>query len=799
MRETQARDRSEVSKESFRGEMGRFKPTYTIFPPASVDSSKVVYKGDEPVDDLDTEVSLAGSQFAQFIFDKAKTEAAETAAGLNVPRKKEVKDYPAFRNTFFADTRFTPALSYTHLSYEFDAQFGEMNNHWKRAGKKFSDEPARGKPQYSAENGPKKPTEWPKYAERETRVYGAKRKIMPFSTSKKYTAPLDRCTLPYKPTPDEAVSHLGPGTYKYPDPWMQRSGDGNIAGTQAFLSRSRGVANKPSHWDKVYQDEPTMVPGRPGSRAFHRQITGSFTRTRTPADFSRSVINKNLTDTSGTAAPGTATGTATEQPRSLADHSFIDEKQGSHKEAVAGVGSLTGYSRETPVSIPAAPVTYDSPDKEGDASQLSPGGLDDMNDSVIDISMGKDVELALVEKRPQQLQPQLEGVSATDINSTAGSPKEIEDPVLDGEALSMVAPPHGLISRALNTLSSRGDTRTRNSRASTAGSVSRDNPAEDFLSLGTTDKVQSLQYLSSSMSDPQLFKFLVRTQFRKNAPGQGMAAEIRDLPRGVPPPKRPMSVSEKNKIPGVTIGRGKPGKSSLDIITGSTDADKKYRRLNLKSGKRIIYKLDRDSSAGNMPDGAEFTDDWGITDAYAEKDPALSVTIQSERAKKATLGPPSPKARGSLAGPAGVIGRDGPIWVEKTRPSTVSVAHALPATLSGPKTLIDAEKWMPPRTYRRTLTSAQGARARNQAQADADFPLRGFPAHLKQRLQDSPNPASPQGQAAIAAGGIKNSRGILAKNKHGNADSLGTLTRVQSSHLLDKFLDADSLTEKFEP
>ena len=106
---------------------------------------------------------------------------------------------------------------------------------------------------------------------------------------------------------------------------------------------------------------------------------------------------------------------------------------------------------------------------------------------------------------------------------------------------------------------------------------------------------------------------------------------------------------------------------------------------------------------------------------------------------------------------------------------------------------------MPPRTYRRTLASAQGARARNQAQADADFPLRGFPAHLKHRLQDSPNPASPQGQAAIAAGGIKNSRGVLAKNKHGNADSLGTLTRVHSSHLLNKFLDADSLTENFEP
>ncbi len=775
--------------------MGRNKPTYAVYPPSSVDSvSKVLYKGEELVDELDSEISLAGSQFAQFIFDKAKTEAAENAAGLNVPRKKEAKYYPAFRNTFFRDERFTPALAYTHLCYEFDAQFGEMEKHWRRAGKKFSDEPARGKKQYSAENGPKKPVEWQKYAERESRVFGAKRKIMPFSTSKKYTAPLDRCTLPYKPTPDEAVSHLGPGAYKYPDPWKQRSGDGNVAGTQAFLSRSRGVANKLTHWERLYQDEPTMVPERPGSRAFHRQITGSLTRARTAADFSRSIISKNLTDAPDASRSG-AEATMSAPSHSSTGHSLTNEKQNSYNDvagAPTGADSETfnPHSGEAPGGgIEQPSNSVHSPEGEDD---ISTGGLHEMNDSVMDVSVK---EKQIDATREQQ---QVEDVGVTETHSTGASAEEMEDPVLDREALSLGATRHGLLSRPLTTMSSRADTRTR-SRAATTASTTQGNPAQDYLSLGTADKVQSLQYLSSSMSDPQLFKFLVRTQFRKNAPGQDLAAQIKELPRGVPPPQRPMSVQERNKIPGVSIGKGQPGKSSLDIVTGSTDADKKYRRINLRDGSRIIYKMDGESSADNMPLGASFTDDWAVTDAYAEKDPALTVSAESESVRAATLGPPSPKTRASLAGPAGVIGRDGPILVEKTRPSTVSVAHALPSPLSGPKSPIDVDKMMPPLRYRhKPLQSARGTRARNQAQADADFPLRGFPPHLKHRLQDSPNPASPQGQAAIAAG-VKNSRGILSKNKPGKADTLGTLTRAQSSHLLDKFLDADSLAEKFEP
>jgi hypothetical protein len=272
--------------------MGREKATFATYPPASIEDPTVTFD-QTMVTDLGSDVSLAGSQFASFILEKAKIQEAEMAAGLNVPRKKEQKYYPPFRQTFFQDTRFLPALSYTHICYEFDAQFGEMDKHWKRAGKKFSDEPARGKPQYSAENGPRIPFEWPNYAEREQKVFGAKRKIMPFSTSKKYTAPLDRCTLPYKPTADEAVAHLGPGSYRYPDHWKGelRSNDGNVKGTQAFLSESKSVAQFETHWDRVYKEEPMMAPDRPSSRAFHQQITGSPSRIRAPADYSRSVLD----------------------------------------------------------------------------------------------------------------------------------------------------------------------------------------------------------------------------------------------------------------------------------------------------------------------------------------------------------------------------------------------------------------------------------------------------------------------------------------------------------------------------
>lgn len=59
----------------------------------------------------------------------------------------------------------------------------------------YSDEPTQWwKPRISATHGARKSEEYPKFCEKEQKVFGVERKIAPFSVSKKYTAPLDRCT-----------------------------------------------------------------------------------------------------------------------------------------------------------------------------------------------------------------------------------------------------------------------------------------------------------------------------------------------------------------------------------------------------------------------------------------------------------------------------------------------------------------------------------------------------------------------------------------------------------------------------
>lgn len=323
-------------------------------------------------------------------------------------------------------------------------------------------------------------------------------------------------------------------------------------------------------------------------------------------------------------------------------------------------------------------------------------------------------------------------------------------------------------SRAVSRSDARGASRS-GSRATSRGNktryiatLSQDSAIkEDYLSLGTKDKVQSLQYLSSSMSDPALFKFLVGSQFSKNAPGKQIADQIPQISRGeAQTKKKPLTVNEKNKISGVSIGKGKPGKSSLDIITGSTDADKAFKRLVLRSGDTIIYPMNQDSNASNMPEGACFTDSWGHTDIYAEKDTSLAVVAET-----ANMNPAAPKVHESPAGPAGVIGKFGPIWVEKTRPATADVSVALPANLSGPRTPIDPHAWMPPKVYKRErANTAAGTRARNQQRSDADFPLRGFPAHLKHRLKESPQQDMSPGtgmEKASKASVTQNTRGII--------------------------------------
>jgi hypothetical protein len=55
--------------------------------------------------------------------------------------EKPRAQYPPLKKVFFMESKYNPAISNTHICYEYDAQFKEMEKHWKRSGKKFSEEP----------------------------------------------------------------------------------------------------------------------------------------------------------------------------------------------------------------------------------------------------------------------------------------------------------------------------------------------------------------------------------------------------------------------------------------------------------------------------------------------------------------------------------------------------------------------------------------------------------------------------------------------------------------------------------
>ena len=136
-----------------------------------------------------SQASLLGSEFA--------TAIATKSLGLGSVEKQPQEKYPAFRPVFWAETKYNPALGNTHICYEYDAQFGEMEKHWSRSGKKFSDEPRIGKPPLE-DSGPTKPEELPKFCEKETKVFGRKRVIRPFTKAQNHVKPYN-INLPYKP------------------------------------------------------------------------------------------------------------------------------------------------------------------------------------------------------------------------------------------------------------------------------------------------------------------------------------------------------------------------------------------------------------------------------------------------------------------------------------------------------------------------------------------------------------------------------------------------------------------------
>ena len=225
----------------------------------------------------DSTSSILGSEFAQFVAYKAFMETeAQKRTGIRKGRNTSAPALPKrvdpFKPVFFTDPKFNPAISNTHICYEYDAHYKEVEKQWNRAGKKFSDEPRIGKPPAS-DQGPTKQYEFPQWCEREHVMFGRQRKLKPFSRAQQYTRPVDRCTIPFKPTKDDEVSHLGPGSYMVPDPWKAKTGHGNIAGTHPLISTSPNVTTIP-----VDPDNPPLR-----ANLFNQQLTGSSpTRAKSP-------------------------------------------------------------------------------------------------------------------------------------------------------------------------------------------------------------------------------------------------------------------------------------------------------------------------------------------------------------------------------------------------------------------------------------------------------------------------------------------------------------------------------------
>ncbi len=53
--------------------------------------------------------------------------------------------YPAFKPSFWDDTKYNPAMAHGHICYGESAQILEITKHWQKSGKKFSDEPRSSK------------------------------------------------------------------------------------------------------------------------------------------------------------------------------------------------------------------------------------------------------------------------------------------------------------------------------------------------------------------------------------------------------------------------------------------------------------------------------------------------------------------------------------------------------------------------------------------------------------------------------------------------------------------------------
>ena len=152
-----------------------------------------------------------GRLFADSIM--SASNSVDSVSSSTKPRKQ----YPKFRKMFWEEPIYNASIiNPTRISY--DQQFGEMEAHWSRAGKKFSSEPKMAGENYF--EGPTRPQEFKQFSEKPLQYWGHTREVDPFKTARAYCKPLDKPINFKKLTKIEETAHLGPGVYQLHDVWL---------------------------------------------------------------------------------------------------------------------------------------------------------------------------------------------------------------------------------------------------------------------------------------------------------------------------------------------------------------------------------------------------------------------------------------------------------------------------------------------------------------------------------------------------------------------------------------------------
>ncbi len=131
---------------------------------------------------------------SSFDAERGRIFADSVMSGSFTTKKtvKPRKEYPEFRRMFWEEPIYNASIANPYrISY--DQQFGEMQAHWSRAGKKFSDEPRIAKTDaFNRPGGPDKPEEFPKYSEKPLQYFGHVRQIDPLRVARETSKPIDR-------------------------------------------------------------------------------------------------------------------------------------------------------------------------------------------------------------------------------------------------------------------------------------------------------------------------------------------------------------------------------------------------------------------------------------------------------------------------------------------------------------------------------------------------------------------------------------------------------------------------------